>query len=55
MTVSVALTAIYVIFAVSGLIFTAVCLIFTIMFRKKRQDNSVLCSIGIILTTNRAI
>ena len=36
-TVSVALTVVYVVFAVAGLVFTAVCLLFTIIFRDKRQ------------------
>ena len=35
-TVSVALTVVYVVFAVAGLVFTAVCVIFTIIFRKRR-------------------
>ena len=35
-TVSVALTVVYVVFAVAGLVFTAVCIMFTIIFRERR-------------------
>ena len=35
-TVSIAVTVVYVIFAAAGLIFTTVCLLFIISFRKKR-------------------
>ena len=36
MTVSVALTVLYVIFATAGLGFAVVCLLFTLLFRQKR-------------------
>ena len=35
-TVAVPLTVVYVILAVAGLVFTAVCMIFTVVFRKKK-------------------
>ena len=35
-TVSVALTAVYVLLAIAGFTFTALCLIFTLVFRRKK-------------------
>ena len=35
-TVSVALTVVYVIAAVAGFVFTVVCLLFTVLFRKRK-------------------
>ena len=36
MTVSVALTVVYVIFATAGLVFAVACLLFTLLFRQKK-------------------